>query len=305
MILIIFNPYQKIKAFILCLSILLVMASSFSSPMHAFDRDPGTDYELIEYLFQKGETSQTIHEGLRFIYFYPTHPYSDNVRMLMGRSYLKDKNYEKAVDSFKGLAEGGGKQETREEAEVWLLTSLLKQGRYSTARLRCDDFLNRYPDSQLRDKVQYQKAWSYLKESEWDAAKETFVTIDPNSSIYRPARELIHETEKLSRQKTKSPATAGILSAFLPGSGYIYAGKWQTGIAAFIINGVFVGASIEAFDNDLPIIGSIIGIVELGWYSGTVYGSINSTREYNYLTTEETLDLLDQRFTVPLFQAKF
>jgi len=116
---------------------------------------------------------------------------------------------------------------------------------------------------------------------------------------------MIKETEKLSRQKTKSPATAGILSAFLPGSGYIYAGKWQTGLAAFVINGVFAGASIEAFDNDLPIIGSIIGMVELGWYSGTVYGSINSARQYNYINREEALDLLGQRFTVPIFQTAF
>ena len=35
--------------------------------------DPEIEYGWIEYLFNQGETALAINEGLRFIYFYPTH----------------------------------------------------------------------------------------------------------------------------------------------------------------------------------------------------------------------------------------
>lgn len=301
-----FNLFHRNRAIIFCLILLFFFCTSiFIRASQASKPDPEIKYGWIEYLFNQGETVMTINEGLRFIYFYPTHKFSDNVRMFIGKSYLKDNDFDKAIKIFRGLSEGASRQEIREEAKLWLCNSLLKQGKYSAARQTCDEFLNRYPHSLLKDRVQYQKAWSFLKEWRWEDAENTFRKIDPNSRFFSVSQEIIKDTQELSRQKGKSPITAGIISIIFPGSGYIYTGKWQTGITALIVNGAFIGASIEAFDNDLPILGSIIGLLEIGWYSGTIYGSIQGAKSYNYKFREEKLRSINQRFTLQLLDIRF
>ena len=67
----------------------------------------------------------------------------------------------------------------------------------------------------------------------------------------------------------------------------------------------FIGATIEAFDNDLPILGSIIGMVELGWYSGTIYGSMSGAKRHNHELREEKLGNLGRTFAFPILQMEF
>jgi outer membrane protein assembly factor BamD (BamD/ComL family) len=300
------NIFHKNKTIIFGLLLLFFFYNTtFTRASQVSEPDPEIEYGWIEYLFNQGETALAINEGLRFIHFYPTHKFSDSVRMFIGKSYLKENDFDKAMETFKDLSKGAGKQEIREEAKLWLCNSLIKHGKYKAARQICDDFLIRYPHSLLKDRAQYQKAWAFLKEWRWEDAENSFREIDQNSRLFSASQEIIKETRELSRQKGKSLTTAGILSIILPGSGYIYAGKLQTGFTAFIVNGVFIGASIEAFDNDLPILGSIIGLLEIGWYSGTIYGSAQSAKRYNYRFREEKILSLNERFTLPLLDIRF
>ncbi|MBN2372573.1 tetratricopeptide repeat protein [bacterium] len=300
---------MKIKFFLLILpfffTIQLTTDLQSATDFHELDQGPEAEFGWVEYLFSQGETAYTINAGLRFIYLYPTHKLADNARMLIGKSYLKDKGYGEAIEIFKGLSGGASRQSMREEAEFWLCKSLLKQGEYSKARRRCADFRTRYPHSEFKEPIQYQIGWSFLKEWMWEDAEEAFGDIDPGSRFYEPAQEIIKETKRLGMKKGKSPFTAGILSALLPGSGYIYTGKWQTGIMAFLVNGTFIAGSIECFNHDLPVLGCIIGLVEMGWYSGTIYGSVNGARQYNYRIKEDFLLSLSQRFELPLLGIGF
>jgi len=299
-----FKTYSKIIG-TYCLMLSLIATLFPLSPLHASSLGPEKELGWIEYLFNEGMFEQAINEGLRFIYDHPTSPLSDQVRMIMGKSRLKTNDVEKAIETFDGLAAGGARQEVREAAELWMCNSLLKKGNHQGVRKRCDAFLARYPDSPLRDRAHFQKGWSYLEEWQWDGAEEAFRAIDPNGDLFSPSQGIVTEIHNLRHQKGKSPLAAGILSLFLPGAGYVYVGRWQTGIAAFIVNGLFIGATIEAFDNDLPVLGSIIGMVELGWYSGTIYGSMSGAQRYNHTLREEKLGSLSRTFVFPILQMEF
>lgn len=299
-----FKAYSKM-IFTSCLTLLLFATFFPLPPLHASSLEIEKEYEWIEYLFNKERFEQTINEGLRFVYEHPTSPLSDQVRMITGKSFLKTDDIEKAIETFEGLAAGGTSTEVQQEAEMWLCNSLLQKGNYSGMRSRCDAFLARFPDSPLRDRARFHKGWSYLEEWQWAGAEDAFRSIDPNSDLFSPSQEIVKGIYELRDQKGKSPLAAGLLSLFLPGAGYVYAGRWQTGIAAFIVNGLFIGATIEAFDNDLPILGSIIGMVELGWYSGTIYGSMSGARRYNYELREEKLGSLGRTYAFPILQMEF
>ena len=78
----------------------------------------------------------------------------------------------------------------------------------------------------------------------------------------------------------KNPSTAGFL-AILPGLGYIYNGYPQTGISAFIINTLLLGATYQSFKNNNNFLGTFCSIFGVGFYLGNIYGSIQASYKYN------------------------
>jgi len=88
----------------------------------------------------------------------------------------------------------------------------------------------------------------------------------------------------------KNPAVAGVL-AVVPGLGYLYDGYKQSAIASFIVNGLFIWGTVEAFRQDNKGLGVVLGLFSFGFYSGNIYGSITSAQRKN---TKEKDDLISQ-----------
>ncbi len=87
--------------------------------------------------------------------------------------------------------------------------------------------------------------------------------------------------QEVNALKPKSPFFAGALSTLIPGSGYIISKKRNTALTAFVFN-TFLGlATYESFKNESYILGSGLSVLSLGWYVGTVRGSIRAVHEYN------------------------
>lgn len=79
----------------------------------------------------------------------------------------------------------------------------------------------------------------------------------------------------------KSISTAQTLNAFVPGAGYFYLGQTQSGITAFLLNGLFLGASIYFFEEGNVPAGVIFTSFEAGWYFGGIYGAGLEAKYYN------------------------
>ena len=84
----------------------------------------------------------------------------------------------------------------------------------------------------------------------------------------------------------KSPVLAGVMSAILPGSGYIYAEHYGDGITAFLINGLFIAGTITAIHQENYAVAGIVGGVGVPFYLGNIYGS--ATRQRNGTSRAET-----------------
>ncbi|WP_409477362.1 hypothetical protein [Pseudobdellovibrio sp. HCB154] len=85
--------------------------------------------------------------------------------------------------------------------------------------------------------------------------------------------------ENLPQQK--SPALAGTLSAVLPGAGQAYTGSWQSGAMAFVLNALFLSATLELEDKDLPATALVSGVVFSITYLGNILNAAESARIYN------------------------
>ena len=100
------------------------------------------------------------------------------------------------------------------------------------------------------------------------------------------------EGEKLG---LRNHTTAGIL-AIVPGLGYSYDGYKQTALSSFIVNGLFIWATVEAFRRDNQSIGTMLGILSFGWYTGNIYGSVVSAERRNIKLKEDLLLKFDIGF---------
>ena len=92
---------------------------------------------------------------------------------------------------------------------------------------------------------------------------------------------------------------AGAL-AILPGTGYLYCNRPRDALISFLINGGLIFAAYEAFDNDMVALGGVISFVEIGFYSGNIYGSISSAHKYNQDQDRRFVDRLKENLRVNL-----
>jgi len=87
---------------------------------------------------------------------------------------------------------------------------------------------------------------------------------------------------------TKSIGTAQTLNAVLPGSGYLYVGQPQSALTAFLLNGLFIWASVYFYQHGNIPAGVIMTSFEAGWYFGGIYGAGQEARFYNQRVYEQS-----------------
>lgn len=77
---------------------------------------------------------------------------------------------------------------------------------------------------------------------------------------------------------TRSPAVAGTLSALLPGSGQVYAGRAKDGVRHLLFNAALVYTVASLASNEQVPASVIVGSVALPFYVGNVLGARDAAR---------------------------
>ena len=80
----------------------------------------------------------------------------------------------------------------------------------------------------------------------------------------------------------KSPLLAGLMSAILPGSGRIYAGRTLDGIMGMWMMYLVGNSAYNAFKKERPIAGPIFGTAAGFLYLGEVYGGWRAAKNHQY-----------------------
>lgn len=84
----------------------------------------------------------------------------------------------------------------------------------------------------------------------------------------------------------KSATLAGFLSAAIPGAGQAYIGNYQSALMSFVLNALFLGATIEFNNKGLPNAALTSGVVFSIFYVGNITGSVQATRALNLKSQE-------------------
>lgn len=108
----------------------------------------------------------------------------------------------------------------------------------------------------------------------------------------------------------KSPRTAAIWG-IIPGAGYFYTGEYANGFRNLILNGLFMFGMAQTASDDQWGAFTVISFFELTWYSGSIYGGIDSAHRYNQNRLNEAIREIEgpsylrpDETTIPLFKLK-
>lgn len=102
----------------------------------------------------------------------------------------------------------------------------------------------------------------------------------------------------------KSPALAGILTAILPGSGQLYAGSLQAAAVTFVLNGLFIAATVELARDEKWFTAAAAGTAASFFYVGGIMNAVDLARRRNERASEPSRAALE-KLLVPELDGRF
>jgi TolA-binding protein len=275
------NP-QIIKnvCFLLLLSVATLMAPQ-SALCGKIVIDADQQFKYARGFMEKGDYAQAISEFRRFTHFFPDDRRIALAHELIGLCYLEGGKFDEARGVFAKVYRADPDSPEAKKALFLAGESYYKEGVYDKAEGFFDEVLKRYPSSTLRNKALYRLGWTRMQENRWREASREFERVEPESPLFEKARRLSVESLKGEDLPYKDPTTAGVMAAVLPGLGHAYVSRYKDAVIALVLNGLFIWATVEAFNHDQNVLGGILAFLEVGWYSGNIYSAVNVTHKWN------------------------
>ncbi len=264
------------------------------------ENDIERQFGYAENLFKEGDFYRAITEYKRFIFFFPEEKKTEKCYFRIGESYFKAKKWAEAVEAMEVFIAGF-------PFSSMLNDALYLKGMAEKNLKKYDDALSTFgkimktSSGEYRNKVIYQNALVLVDMEEWKRASEAFSKISEESILSSRARIFSSGLDNIDNLPRKSPATAGVLAAIIPGTGHLYTERPRDALVAFLLNGAFIWAAVELFDDENYVAGGVVTFFELGWYTGNIYSAVSSAHKYNKRLKEEFLQNLSNKCSLSYY----
>jgi len=256
---------------------------------------------FADYLAAKGEFYRAITEYERLRFLYPGHGQRELALSQIVTCYLEAEQYEKAALSAEMFLDEYPASEQRFEVMMSLVASYKAQNKFSEAAGELEYFLQKNPEDSYQERILEQVAFCYLKEKKWDMARQAFekLALLKDGHRQKPASRAVQELSEPKQLARRSPAAAGWFSAIIPGSGQLYCSRAGDAFAAFTVNGLFGYLTVDAFRKKEYVLGSLLGMLELGWYTGNIYTAVNAAHKFNKEKESRLIERVNNVFYLP------
>ncbi len=237
-------------------------------------------------LFTAGEYYRAITEAKRYLSLFPNGARAGQMAKMIGDAYLLGQEWAEAIAAYDEMLARYPDPPLANEALFHKAIALVKQGNAAEAE-RLFQLVISSPDRTKRAEAARWEILLLIRQNRFDEAERLLRDRLRHPEAAPETGQIERLLEEKRTVRYKSPLTAGVLSALLPGSGQVYAERYQDGLTSFFLNSLFIVAAWKAFDSDNPALGAILTLFELGWYSGNVYGAVGGVHKYNRQVDED------------------
>jgi TolA-binding protein len=286
--------------FILILLSLFRPATLYSAQL-LIDSEKQFQYALDT--MQEGDYIRAVTEFERFIHFFPKDKRVPRARYLIGLCYMKAKSYESSRAAFEAVLKGHRAEALGGNALLSIGETYYQQGFPAEAERYFKKVIESYPQPSLTNAARYRLGWTHLQAERWQEASRVFKGVEENSPLYPSAQDLALKSLMGEELSFKDPAVAGAL-AIIPGLGHVYTNRYKDALISFLLNGLLIWATVEAFNESHEVLGGILGFVGLGFYSGNIYSAVSSAHKYNLKAKEDFRQGLPDSFNLNLLMSR-
>ncbi|MDD4576778.1 MAG: hypothetical protein PHI36_10155 [Bacteroidales bacterium] len=246
---------------------------------------------FVHHLIRIKEPRLALHEIEKLEQFCDTEYKCDSLSFVKAKLHFSQKNFQPAILAFNNVKPTDSKYNEalfyKSISHSYLSNFTQAENNLQKLNLADTNFLQLY---------HLNKTGIAMMKNE---KKEANIAIQEFNYQWYPVAEQQENLKKLledwNHQKKKSMFTAGLLSAIVPGSGKIYAGRLGEGVSAFLMTAGMALVTYENFRKDgwkdpkTIFFGSIFAT----FYIGNIWGSALSVKlirdEYNQYVQEQVL----------------
>jgi len=231
--------------------------------------------KFASQLMQDEEYYRAITEYKRANSYYPdNNNFTQNLEAI-ARCYLLADHKIEAINSFKKVLQY---DPVNQDAILSIVNTYSQISYFYESNNIIEEYLDIFKGED-RDLLLLNNSLNYINLEKYNQAEEVLNLVETQKYI-KKSSEFKHILAELPlKQKKKS--TAVISGLILPGSGYFYTGRNQTGFAALVVNLLLGYATYDCFQNDKQGLGIVSGVFFTSFYLGSVYGSIQVVDDYN------------------------
>ena len=275
----------------------MLIASTSSLGNYSSDKD--RQYRFAQALFTEGRYVRAAAEFERFVSFFPKDPRVQAAHYKAAEAYYKAGQFQEAAAVCKTIIDKNPYAVSTAKVYMLLSRSQAKLTDFNQALVTLHNLLSIYQEPTIRDEARYLGAWIFIESAQWPKALNWLKEISPQNREHYDIELLTTELATIDVIPQKKPRLAGFF-AVLPGAGHLYTGRYQDALVSFLLNTLTIWASYEAFDDEQPALGGLLGVVALNFYVGNIYSAVNSAHKFNRRATEEFIDSLKHRVPVRL-----
>jgi len=280
--------------------IILLLSIPVSSLAGELSTDPQKLFDFATELYNSGDYYGAVLEYQRLLSFYPNSSLTGEALFMSGMGYLKAGREDDAAGIFDSYVSQYHENSKAQDALFCIAESYFTSNRYHTGIYKLHEYKKMYNSEAIKDSCDYLIGWGYLSQHLFKQGESAFYHLGLRQSEYKvKAQGLTVDLEKGNHLSGKSPLVAGVLSAIIPGSGQMYAGRFYDGMVSFVLNASFLYLSAEGFRTGNNSTGLFFGVIELGWYSSNIYGAVNAANKYNKEIKAEFVKGLKKKYEFP------
>ncbi len=261
---------------------------------------PDMQFSYADSLYKKADYATAEVEFKRFIHFFPGDPRTMEAEFKIGMALFYQERFYDAARQFDEIIRKEKQNPFTREAYFMQSKAFIRMDNWGYAQTILHNFLKITDDPDIQDRIYLDLARLHIQASrqpgtdELDDARRFLEQISQANAKNLKAAELAALIKEARTAPQKNPVLAGLF-AIIPGGGFFYCERYKDAVAAFGLNAGLMLAAYTAFDNGNPALGAVIGFVETGFYSGSIYGAVSAAHKHNHV---QRVRILNREFNL-------